>query len=483
MMNSKEFKKAGEEMIDFIANYRATISKRPVVTKEKPGYMRNFVPLKAPMKGEKFELIMEDVEKIIIPGLTHWVHPHFYSYFPLGTSLPSLLGTIITGAFGCSGSTWFTCPASTELEIIIIDWVAKLLGLPEKFLFHKEGRQGGGCLRGSASECTLMTVFAAQWAALHKLKKKQPSTPDGELLSSLVAYCSKEAHSSVEKACLIAMVTLRILDTDDRCRFRGKDLEEEVKEDLKKGLNPFFVVGTFGTTSSTAIDKFDELGPICAKYGLWLHIDGAYGASALVCPEIRHLAKGFEYASSINTNPSKWMLMHFDCSIIWVDDRFHYVQSLCPDSTPMNVHPDTQMIDFYQWSTDNRRRFRALKMWLTIRKFGVEGIQKYVRNHIQLAKKFEELVRGDDRFEVMNDVNFGLVCFRFKNSNEINAKILAAIDASRLLFMVPASLGNIYIIRFSVNYEEITEKEILYAWEVIKNTVEELDLTIDEIYE
>ncbi|XP_015905624.2 tyrosine decarboxylase-like [Parasteatoda tepidariorum] len=474
-MNSDEFKEKGFEIIEYISNYFDTVAKRPVVTTERPGFMKELVPLKAPEKADEWEDIMKDMDDVIIPGFSHWAHPHFHAYFPTGCSLASVLGTLLTGAFGCSGSSWSTSPASTELEVIILEWLAKAFDLPKKFLFYEKGSKGGGCLQGSASECTLLVCLAAQKIALQKLKKENPSIPEGELLASLVAYCSKEAHSSVEKACLIAMVTVRIIDTDERFRFRGKELEEAVKQDLKDGLHPFLVVGTLGTTASTSVDKFDEIGPICKKYELWLHVDGAYGISALICPEFRHFANGLEYASSIAVNPHKWLLMHFDCSSFWIDDRCRFVKALSADPDSLSADADAKIIDFSHWGTGDRIRFRALKMWVVMRTYGVTGMQKFIRNHVQLAKYFEELVQKDHRFEVINDVNFGTICFRLKSSNDANAKLLASIVQTRKLFMVPASLGGSYVIRFNISYEHMSENDIFNAWEIITTHFEDLN--------
>jgi aromatic-L-amino-acid decarboxylase len=275
---------------------------------------------------------------------------------------------------------------------------------------------------------------------------------------------------------MISFVKLRILEPDDNFSLRGATLRKAMEEDKKNGLLPFFVSVTVGTTSCCSVDNVEEIGPICEEFDAWLHVDAAYAGSAMICPEFRPLFKGVEKASSLNTNPNKWMLTNFDCSCYWVKDRFKLTQALTVDPLYLKHNFDQKSIDYRHWGVPLSRRFRSLKLWFVIRMYGVEGLRKYIREHCRLAKIFENLVRGDARFEVMNKVQMGLVCFRMKGSNGLNQKLLSLINASGKLHMVPASLNDRYVIRFCVCRETATEDDMEYAWNVIKEYAQDVSI-------
>ncbi|KAG8196572.1 hypothetical protein JTE90_003585 [Oedothorax gibbosus] len=488
-MDTAEFRKRGREMVDYIADYLETISQRRVTPNVEPGYLRNLIPSAAPKKAEDWDDIMKDVERYIMPGVTHWQHPRFHAYFPAGNAYPSILADMLSDAIGCVGFSWAASPACTELETIMLDWLGKMIGLPEDFLCLSDKSKGGGVIQGSASDCVLVNLLAARHCAVKALKQEKPFVEEGTLLSSLMAYCSKEAHSSVEKAAMIGFVKLRILDTDEKFQLRGETLAKAMEEDKNMGLTPFFVAATLGTTSCCSFDPISEIGPVCQKYGVWLHVDAAYAGSALICPEFQHLLKGIEYAMSFNMNPNKWLLVNFDCSTMWVKDRFKLTQALVVDPLYLQHSFSDKSIDYRHWGIPLSRRFRSLKLWFVIRKYGVEGLQKYIREHVRLTKKFESLVREDERFIVANEVHFGLVCFRLKGSNNLNQKLLSSINASGKLHMVPASLSGHYVIRFCVCAQHANDADIIHAWDVITMFTEELleimkvDISKEEIPE
>ncbi|UYV76904.1 Tdc2 [Cordylochernes scorpioides] len=555
-MDSAEFQRRGREMVDYIANYLESLSRRPVTPNVEPGYLRKLLPYNPPQRPENWDTIMEamiimqfdfctykcarapfdylhllDVDRFIMPGVTHWQHPQFHAYFPAGNSYPSILADMLSDAIGCVGFSWAASPACTELETIVLDWLGKMIGLPEEFLCLSDKSLGGGVIQGSASECVLVSLLAARHHAILTLKQQFPNVEEGVLLSKLMAYCSKEAHSSVEKAAMIAFVNLRILDTDDKFQLRGATLAKAMADDRAKGLVPFFVTATIGTTSCCSYERLTEVGPVCRAEGVWLHVDAAYAGAAAICPEFKYLIEGVEvstfyndsggvmqYATSFMTNPNKWMLVNFDCSTMWVKNRFRLTEALVVDplylqhsysATQVGLYlqhsysggslPPVQLlrwvstsstatqvglylqysysdkaIDYRHWGVPLSRRFRSLKLWFVIRKYGVEGIQKYIREHVRLAKKFEALVRKDDRFEVVNEVLFGLVCFRLKDTDAINQRLLTMINASGKLHMVPASLNECFVIRFCVCSQNATDADILYAWEVITQFTDDL---------
>lgn len=294
-----------------------------------------------------------------------------------------------------------------------MDWYAKALDLPTFFHSDSKDSKGGGALQGSASECALVCLMTARDRAIKELKANEDEdTHESVYLPQLVAYSSREAHSSVEKAAKMALVKLRILETDSRGRFRGAILNAAIEADLASGLTPFFVVATVGTTGACAFDNLVEIGQVCRKTpSIWLHVDGAYAGNSFILPEMRHFKEGMEYADSFNTNPNKLMLVNFDSSAMWVKDVMALKTALTVNPLYLQ-HEHGSAIDYRHYGIPLSRRFRALKLWFVFRAYGIEGLQRYIRNHIALAKRFEKLVNSDDRFEVLNDVHLGLVCFR-----------------------------------------------------------------------
>ncbi|ELU11164.1 hypothetical protein CAPTEDRAFT_119245 [Capitella teleta] len=464
-MDASEFRKRGKEMVDYIADYMENIHSRRVIPEVQPGYLREMLPNKAPRKGDAWKDVMKDVERAVMPGITHWQHPRFHAYFPAGNSYPSILADMLSDAIGCIGFSWAASPACTELETVVLDWLAKMIGLPPVF-WHEHGI-GGGVIQGSASECVLVCLMAARHAAITELKNKFPFVEEGVLLSRLVAYCSKLAHSCVEKAGMISLVKMRELEPDESLSLRGSTLQRAIDEDRKMGLIPFFVCATLGTTAVCSFDNLNELGAVCEKENIWLHVDAAYAGSAFICPEFQHLLKGIEYANSFNFNPSKWMLVNFDCSTMWVRDRKVLQTALTVDPLYLQHSHSDKAIDFRHWGIPLSRRFRSLKLWFVIRTYGIEGLQKYIREHCRLAKKFEGLVRKDSRCEVMGKVQMGLVCFRLRGHNYRTQMLLRAINMSGKLHMVPALIHDDYVIRFAICAQNANDDDIIYAWNVI----------------
>ncbi|XP_044263718.1 tyrosine decarboxylase-like [Tribolium madens] len=468
-MNVEEFRTRGKEMVDYICQYLENIESQRVHPDVETGYLRKLLPSEAPEQPEEWDNIMYDVDKKIMPGITHWQHPRFHAYFPSGNSFPSILGDMLSDAIGCIGFSWAASPACTELETIVMDWFGKAIGLPSDFITSSEGSTGGGVIQTSASECVLVSMLAARNQAIKYLKTENPQMEDSAFLPKLVGYCSKEAHSCVEKAAKILLVKLRILDPDENGSLRGDKLREEMEKDKEKGLFPFFVSAILGSTASCSFDNLEEIGPVCkAQKRCWLHVDAAYAGNGFICPELKYLLKGIDYADSFNTNPNKWLLVNFDCSCLWVRDRIRLTHALVVDPLYLQHANADESIDYRHWGIPLSRRFRSLKLWFVIRKYGLNGLRAYIRNHIKLAKYFEQLVLQDTRFEVVNDVRLGLVCFRLMACDAANQKLLAVINASGKIHMTPSVVKNKYIIRFCVDAEHAKEQDIDYAWELIK---------------
>ncbi|KAF5272233.1 hypothetical protein FQA39_LY01315 [Lamprigera yunnana] len=474
-MDSEEFREKAKKMIEYICDYMENAERLRVTPNVEPGYLKKLLPDTAPDKPEEWNAIMEDVDKKIMPGVTHWQHPRFHAYFPAGNSYPSILGELLCSGIGCIGFSWAASPACTELEAIVMDWFGKAIGLPDEFLTYKKDSRGGGVIQGSASECVLVSLLAARVQALKRLKHLHPFVEEGVLLSKLMAYCSKEAHSCVEKAAMICFVKLRILEPDEKSSLRGQTLSTAMEEDEARGLIPFFVSTTLGTTSCCSFDNLVEIGPVCKRFPcVWLHVDAAYAGNAFICPELKYLLRGIEHADSFNTNPNKWLLVNFDCSTMWVRDRIRLTSALVVDPLYLQHGYADLSIDYRHWGVPLSRRFRSLKLWFVLRSYGISGLQKYIRRHIDLAKRFESKVRKDRRFEVCNEVKLGLVCFRLKSTDKINEKLLVNINGSGKLHMVPANVNEKYVIRFCVCAQSATEDDIDYAWEVITDFADEL---------
>ncbi|XP_022104236.1 aromatic-L-amino-acid decarboxylase-like [Acanthaster planci] len=476
-MDGETFCRRAAEMADFITKYLRDIKEYRVMPAVSPGYLHRLLPREAPWKPESWESIMSDVEDTILPGMTHWQHPGFHAYFPAGNSYPSILADMLSDGLGCIGFSWAASPAMTELETLMVDWLGRMMGLPKEMLPYTEGGTGSGVMQGSASECTLVCMLAARAKALKELKEVYPDEEDCVLLSKLVAYFSEEAHSSVEKAANIAFVKKRKLLTDDHYAFRGETLRKAIQIDVEKGLVPFFVCATIGTTGVCACDDVEGLGRVCSERNLWLHVDGAYGGNALICPEFRYLLRGFQYVTSFNFNPNKWMMVNFDCSVMWVRDKHALTNALTVNPVYLQHDNEAHSIDYRNWTIPLSRRFRSLKLWFVIRTYGVEGLQRYIRSHVVMAKRFETLVQQDDRFEVLGDVIFGLVCFRLKGQNNLTETLLRRINQSGKAHMVPTSLRGKFVIRFAVCHPDPTEEHIDQTWAVVTDHAERVLFT------
>ncbi|XP_026461475.1 tyrosine decarboxylase-like isoform X1 [Ctenocephalides felis] len=470
-MDAEDFRHHGKEMVDYICSYLENIEKYRVIPDVEPGYLKTLLPSEAPETGEEWTKIMEDVEDKIMPGVTHWQHPRFHAYFPSGNSYPSILGDMLSDAIGCIGFSWVASPACTELETIVLDWLAKATGLPESFLSSSPA--GGGVIQGSASECILTCMIAARAHTIERLKEQiccngDEGAHDSVHLPRLVAYCSQESHSCVEKAAKIALVKLRILEVEEDGSLSAETLKKAMQDDVSNNLVPFFVSVTLGSTACTSFDDLSTIGPVCKSFpGVWLHVDAAYAGSAFICPELRYLQKGIEYADSYNTNTNKWLLVNFDCSCLWVRDRWKLTKGLVVDPLYLQHANDDETIDYRHWGVPLSRRFRSLKLWFVLRKYGIEGLRGYIRNHIDLAKIFEAHIVKDLKFELMNNVRLGLVCFRLAGSDKMNQQLLDHVHNSGQLFMVPAKVRGKFSIRFCVVSEHATARDIEIAWETI----------------
>ncbi|XP_016053822.1 PREDICTED: aromatic-L-amino-acid decarboxylase isoform X4 [Miniopterus natalensis] len=319
---------------------------------------------------------------------------------------------------------------------------------------------------GSASEATLMALLAARSRATRHLQATRPGLTEAAIMEKLVAYGSDQAHCSVERAALIGGVKFKAIPSDGKFAMRASALQEVLERDKAAGLIPFFVVATLGTTSCCSFDRLSEVGPVCNREDLWLHVDAAYAGSAFICPEFRHLLNGVEFADSFNFNPHKWLLVNFDCSAMWVKKRVDLTGAFKLDPVYLqHSHQDSGLItDYRHWQLPLGRRFRSLKMWFVFRMYGVKGLQAHIRKHVQLAHEFESLVRQDPRFEVCAEVTLGLVCFRLKGSNKLNEDLLDRISSAKKIHLVPCHLRGRFVLRFAICARTVEPAHVQQAW-------------------
>ncbi|HVM94466.1 MAG TPA: pyridoxal-dependent decarboxylase [Terriglobales bacterium] len=474
-MSPEEFRRAGHALIDWIADYRAGIEKFPVLSRVKPGEVRAQLPSVPPAQGEDFDQILADVERIILPGITHWQSPNFYAYFPSNSSGPGILGDLLSSGLGVQGMLWSTSPACTELETHVLDWLVPMLGLPEKFL---SSGSGGGVIQDTASSASLCALLAARERATKFASNRKGC--DGRL----VAYCSTQTHSSVEKAMKIAgmgAANLRAIAVDEKFAMRSDALAEQIAADLRAGRVPCFVCATVGTTSSCAIDPVREVARICGEHKLWLHVDAAMSGTAALCPEFRYIHDGVEFADSYTFNPHKWMFTTFDCNCFYVADRRHLIETLTilPEYLRNTATESGAVIDYRDWHIQLGRRFRSLKLWFVIRHYGVEGLQHHIREDVCLAQQFVEWVRGDARFELAAPANLNLVCFRLRaKDREIadrnNQLLMDRLNASGDLFLTHTKLDGKFTLRLCVGQTNTEARHVQRAWEQIQREAAKL---------
>ncbi|KAM9367008.1 histidine decarboxylase [Symphorus nematophorus] len=470
-MQAEEYNRRGKELVDYITQYLGSIRERKVIPDVKPGYMKELLPDTAPTEPEDWESIFKDIEKVIMPGVVHWQSPHMHAYYPSLTSWPSMLGDMLADAINCVGFTWASSPACTELEMNVLDWLCKALGLPSFFLHHHPDSRGGGVLQSTVSESTLVALLAARKDKILQLRAELDQDVDDSVLNSrLVAYASDQAHSSVEKAGLISLVKIRFLPTDEQLSLRGDTLKQAIQEDRCRGLTPFMLCATLGSTGVCAFDNLSDLGPVCAEEELWLHVDAAYAGSAYVCPELRWSLKGIEFAHSFVFNPAKWMMVHFDCTALWVKDKYKLQQTFTVDPVYLRHENSQAATDYMHWQIPLSRRFRSIKLWFVLRSFGLKNLQAHIRHGIEMAKLLESHIRSDPNFEVPVERHLGLVVFCLKGGNALTQELLRRLTQSGTMYLIPADIHNKRIIRFTVTSQFTTADDILRDWSIISTT-------------
>jgi aromatic-L-amino-acid decarboxylase len=465
-----DFRRHGHAVVDWIADYLGRVETLPVLSPAKPGDIRAGLPVTPPARGEPFEAILADIDKLILPGITHWQSPNFYAYFPSNGSGPAILGDLLSSGLGVQGMLWATSPACTELETHVLDWLVQMLALPEKFLSTSTG---GGVIQDTASSSALCAVLAARERATNFASNQNGCN------GKLVAYTSSQAHSSIEKAVKIAGLgirNLRVIEVDENFSMRPEALRKQIETDWQAGLIPCFVCATVGTTSSNAIDPVPEIGRICREYNLWLHVDAAMSGTAALCPEFRHIHEGLEYADSYCFNPHKWMFTTFDCDCFYVADRKALIQTLSvlPEYLRNKATESGAVIDYRDWQIPLGRRFRSLKLWFVIRHYGVEGLQHHIRRHIELTRQLAKWISEDARFELAAPVPLNLVCFRHKGGDDRNQKLMDRLNHGGKLYLTHTRLNDRMTLRVCVGQTYTEERHVKNAWKQIQGEADRL---------
>jgi len=459
-MTPDEFRRYGRLVVDRIADYWEQVEALPVRSRAAPGEVAAALPAHPPETGEPVEAVLADLDRVILPGLTHWQHPAFFAYFPANASGPAVLGDLLSSGLGVQGMLWATSPAATELETVVLDWLAELLDLPGRF-------RSNGVIQDTASSATLCALLAA----LHR--SSGGSVRRDGVLDRYAVYVSSETHSAAGKAVRIAGLgdaALRVVPVDPgTLALRPDELAAAVRADLAAGVRPVLVVATVGTTSTTAVDPVRAIGEVCREHGVWLHVDAAYAGVAAVCPELRWLHHGLELADSYATNPHKWLLTNFDCDAFWVADREALVGALSvlPEFLRNTATESGAVVDYRDWQVPLGRRFRALKLWAVLRWYGAEGLRAHIRSHVELAAWLAGQVRADPRFEVVAPHPLSLVCFRLRAGDEASEALLAAVNDSGEAYLSHTRVRGDYVLRLAVGATATERRHVEAVWALL----------------
>lgn len=480
-MSKADFQRFGHELIDWIADYLEHAEDLPVMAQIQPGDLKSQLPTAPPLKGEAMEQIIADVDRLIVPALTHWNHPSFFAYFATSTSAPGIFGELLSAAFDNKAMLWRTSPASTELEEVTLDWLRQMMGLDAGY---------SGIIYDTASVSSMHAIAAAREGV--ELRIREEGMSGRTDLPLLRVYVSEQAHSSIEKGVItlgLGQRGLRKIPTDAEFRMDTNALADAIDEDKQNGYVPFCIVATVGTTSTSSIDPVADIIPIGEKHAMWLHIDAAYAGSAAVVPELRHIMNGCERADSVAVNPHKWLFTPFDCSVLYCRhmDLLRKAFSLVPEY--LRTPEQEKVRSGSDYGVQLGRRFRALKLWMIIRYFGHEGLAARIREHCRLAKLFAAWIEEDPNWELMAPTPLALVCFRAcpatdapdgqkheARLNVLNEAIMHGVNATGKALLSHTKLNDKLTLRLSIGNIRTTEKHVRQVWELLN---EQLKLLVE----
>jgi aromatic-L-amino-acid/L-tryptophan decarboxylase len=450
-----DFRRAGHEVIDWIAHYLEHTRDYNVLPNVKPGDLTDNLPLSAPDRGEAYSAILKDFDGIILPAVTHWNHPRFMAYFANSAPAPAILAEALCAALNTNGLHWKTSPAVAELEQVTLGWLRQWLGLPDDYF---------GIIYDTASVSSLHAIAAAR-------EMVDPDARTEGAKPNLTVYTSAESHSSIDKAAIalgIGHKNVRKIPVDSQFRMCPDELAKVMQSDVAAGKRPCCVVATVGTTSSTSVDPVAAIADVAAKHNAWVHIDAAYAGPAAILPECRYIFEGAERAHSIVLNPHKWMFTPVDLSAFYTrrPDVLRRAFSLIPEY--LRASEDPRAINLMDYGIPLGRRFRSLKLWFLMRYFGRERIQALLRQHIAWAKRLAEMISRDPRFEVVAPVPFSVVCFRYKGSDDDNRGLLEAVNATREVFLSHTVLNGRIVLRIAIGNLQTAWEDVQRAWELLQ---------------
>lgn len=479
--STEELLRVGQRALEWGAAYLSEVEDRPVQSSVAPGALLEALPTSPPEQAPEspdaeWDGIFRDLEQLIEPGLTHWQSPSFFAFFPCNHSSPTIVAELLSAMLNVNGMNWATSPAVTELEIRMLDWMARAFGLPASFC--SDSPSGGGVIQSTASDATLVALLAAR----HRARRIHAS--DDEVDAKLCVYTSTQAHSSVVKAAMIAGLArhpeddrrVRLIGTDERHAMEAAALRESIRADRDAGLVPAFVSATIGTTSSGAIDPLDAIADTLGDGDdrAWLHADAAWAGAAMVCPELRgQLSPGLDRADSLCVNPHKWLLTNFDCDLMWTRSRADLIGAL--SITPEYLRHESQergVVDYRDWQVPLGRRFRALKLWLLLRRYGVDGLRAHVRSGVSWAAQLEDWVRADARFEVAAPRALSLLCVRLRAGDDATQALLERVNASGRAFLSHTRLDTPggeprYVIRIAIGGTQTRREHVERLWSLL----------------
>ena len=460
-MDADEFRTHGHALVEWIAEYLSGSERYPILPRIAPGDVRRALPDAAPEQGESFESIFADFERVLVPALTHWNHPGFFGYFAITASAPGVLAEFLAAALNQQAMLWRTSPAATELEEVSLGWLRRLLDLPDAF---------EGVIYDTASVSTLHALAAAREIAVPDVRSRGLAGR-GDIRGVRV-YCSEQAHSSVDKAVILLGLgheSLRKIPADAEFRMRPDALARAITEDRSTGLIPIAVVATVGSTSTTSVDPVGDIAAICAQEQVWLHVDAAYAGVAAMVPGYEWILRDAASADSVVLNPHKWLFTPFDLSALYCRrmDVLRQAFSLTPDYLKTR-EGDAGVRNLMDTGIQLGRRFRALKLWMVLRHFGVDEIRAALGRHMQLARTFAAWVDASDRFERVAPVPFSVVCFRLRGADdEIQMRVLDAVNASGDVFLSHTRLDGRWAMRIAIGHLQTTERHVARAWELL----------------
>jgi aromatic-L-amino-acid decarboxylase len=474
-VNADEFRTHGHRLVDWIADYLEHSDRYPVLSRVGPGDVRRALPADAPRRPEPFEAVFGDFERIILPGITHWNHPGFLAYFAITGSAPGVLAEFLSAALNVQAMLWRTSPAATELEEVTLGWLRKLLNLPDEF---------EGVIYDTASIASLHALAAARQRAIPGVGERglagRADVPPPRI------YCSEHAHSSIDKAVMLlgfGRDALRRIPADDQFQMRVDALESAVRDDRANGHQPLAVVATVGTTSTTSIDPVPAIADVCARHGLWLHVDAAYAGVAAMVPGCEPTLAGCDRADSLVVNPHKWLFTPFDLSALYTRRMGDLCAAFSLTPEYLRTSEAGQTRNLMDTGIQLGRRFRALKLWMVMRDFGSDALRERLAEHMRLARLFAAWIDADPSFERLAPVPFSVVCFRARPPSlagdaaaldRLNERLLDRVNASGDVFLSHTRLNGVFTIRLAIGHIRTAETHVRRAYDLLRIELERL---------